>query len=103
MQSAELSNSVHQAFSEISSEILTKVHERWKMVLRLIYSGKGTNEVVEEHRGKLNRKILETKDLPTIPDSVKLDGYYSLSEDEDDEDGDDVDEVAIAERLDHKC
>ena len=41
------------------------------------------NEVVEEHRGSLNRSFLESKDLPTIPECVKIDGYYSLSDDDD--------------------
>ena len=86
MQSDELSKTVHQAFNEITSDVLTKVHERWKMVLHLIVSGKGTNEVVEEHRGKMNRSLLEEKDLPTIPNTIKLDGYYSLTEDEDEDD-----------------
>ena len=91
MQSNELSKSVHQAFSEITPEMLRNVHERWKLVLHLILSGKGTNEVVEEHRGKINRSLLESKDLPTIPASVKIDGYYSLSDD--DEGGDAVEDA----------
>ena len=75
MQSDELSRSVHQAFDEISENILSRVYERWKMVLHLIHSGKGTNEVIEEHRGKLNQSLLDVDKLPTIPDSVKLDKY----------------------------
>ena len=79
------------------------MHDRWKLVLDLIVAGKGKNEVVEEHRGTLNRLLLQSNDLPTIPDSVKVDGYYSLSEDE--EDSDDVDVIAMDEvdRLYDRC
>ena len=84
MQSEELSRSVHQAFDEISENILCRVYERWKMVLHLIRSGKGTNEVIEEHRGKLNQSLLDVDKLPTIPDSVKLDKYEAGDSDSDD-------------------
>ena len=98
MQSDELSKSVHQAFSEISEKMLINVYERWKLVLKLIQSGKGTNELVEEHRRKLNRSLLEPQDLPTIPDNVKLDGYceYVEIDSSSDEDGVGSDEEEIA-------
>ena len=87
-------------------KILQNVHDRWKLVLHLIESGKGTNEVVEEHRGKLNRSLLESKDFPTIPETVKVDGYYSLSDDDED-DPNDVEQAASAlelvERLYDRC
>ena len=83
MQSNELSKSVHQAFDEISEDVLSRVFERWKMVLHLIRSGKGTNEVIEEHRGKLNRSLLEPDQLPTVPDTVKLDKYEVQDSDSD--------------------
>ena len=43
---------------------------------------------MEAHQGDLNRSLLEAKDLPTIPATIKLDGYYSLSDDDEDEDAD---------------
>ena len=103
MQSDELSKSVNQAFLEIDESVLDRVHDRWKLVLDLIIAGKGTNEGVEEHRGTLNRLLLQSKDLPTIPDSVKVDGYYSLSEDEEDSDDVDVSAMDEVDRLYDRC
>ena len=88
MHSDELSSSVKEAFSFVTPDVLTSVHNRWKLVLDLIISSKGTNEVVEAHRGHLNQSLLEAKDLPMIPAMVKLDGYYSLSDGDEDEDDD---------------
>ena len=72
MQSDELSKSVHQAFSTISDKILTNVYKCWKLALYLIQSGKGTNELVEEHCGKLKQNLLDAEQLSSIPDNVKL-------------------------------
>ena len=79
MQSDVLSNSVQEAFPLISSRVLDKVHSRWKLVLQLLVSGKGMNEVVEEHRGLKKKAML--KDLPVIPDCKDAKGYIS-SDDE---------------------
>ena len=86
MQSDELSKSVHQAFDEISEGILGRVYDRWKMVLHLIRSGRGPNEVTKEHRGKLNRSLLDVDKLPAIPDTVKLDKYEVGDSDSDSDD-----------------
>ena len=99
LQSNELAISVNQAFDSISSDILSLVHDRWRLVLRLIVSGRGTNEVVEEHRGALNKKLLTPDDLPKIPDSVKLDGYISLSSDSEDDSDDSSDEDVYVDDL----
>ena len=78
-QSDILAQSVEEAFHLILSEILDKVHSRWKLVIQLLVSGKGTNEVVEEHRGLKPKAMLE--DLPGVPDCKEARGYIS-SEDE---------------------
>ena len=78
----QLDKNIHKAFSIISPNILQAVHERWKLVLRLIVAGKGTNELVEEHRGDLNCKLLADEQLPKVPDNI---GYKI----EDDESSDD--------------
>ena len=51
MQCDKLAKSVVTAFNSINTEVFEKVHKRWKLVLQLIMSGKGTKEVVEQHRG----------------------------------------------------
>ena len=62
-----LAESVEFCFKEaVTSGMLSKVHERWKLVLQLIKKGKGTNDLVEKHRG-LKRKLLD--DLPVLPNS----------------------------------
>ena len=62
-----LAESVERCFEDaITSGMLSKVHERWKLVLELIKAGRGTNDLVEKHRG-LKRKLLD--DLPTLPTS----------------------------------
>ena len=62
-----LAHSVHHAFwsEAVRSEILDKVHERWKLVLDLFIAGKGGNNLVEKHRS-LKAKL---EDLPTLADS----------------------------------
>ena len=74
MQCDELAKSVITAFNSIDASVFDKVHERWKLVLHLIMSGKGTNEVVEQHRG-LNKKLT---DLPTTDDDEDEDQEYGL-------------------------
>ena len=70
MQSDELTRTVFDSFARISEDIFTRVYERWQHTLRLIISGKGTNEVVEEDRGKEKSLI-----LPTVPDSACRQNY----------------------------
>ena len=89
MQSDELSKSVHKAFSYISEDVLTNVYERWKLILHLIHSRKGSNEVIEEHCRKLNRKLLDPDKLPTVPETFKLDKYKCEAESSSDESDDD--------------
>ena len=62
-----LAASVEKAFwgRTLDKSILHRVHERWKLVLDLIIAGKGTNNLVESHRG-LKVKL---HDLPKVPDS----------------------------------
>ena len=74
MRSDELSRSVTIAFNQVSSEVLQKIYDRWKLTFQLIKSGKGTNEVVEEYRGS-SRKPFVFADLPTVPDSECVKGY----------------------------
>ena len=62
------------AFNQVSSEVLQKIYDRWKLTFQLIKSGKGTNEVVEEYRGS-SRKPFVFADLPTVPDSECVKGY----------------------------
>ena len=64
MQCDELGKSVITAFNSIDACVFDKLHERWKLVLHLIMSGKGTNEDVEQHC-RLDKKLT---DLPTIAD-----------------------------------
>ena len=46
MQADVLADSVEKAWDVLSSSVLTKVHERWKLVLKLILAGKGSNDLV---------------------------------------------------------
>ena len=80
MHKDELAKSVERAYLTVSPKILEKIHLRWKMVLHLIKAGKGTNELVEAHRGELNRNVTEAEKLPTVPDIL---GYTSDDGDED--------------------
>ena len=99
MQSHELSKSVMESFEQISSGILTRVYERWKLVMRLIVSGKGTNEVVEDCRGSLNICLL-TQDLPTVPDSECEKGYtYQSNLDVDNSDSESESEGETLEEM----
>lgn len=88
MQSNVLSCSVAEAFGQIGSKVLNKVHSHWKLVLQLLISGQGTNEVVKEHHSLKKKTML--KDLPTIPDCKDAKGYVSSSEEDSDSDADDV-------------
>ena len=95
MQSDELTRTVFNSFGRISQEIFTKVYERWKYTLQLIISGKGTNEVVEDHRGKQKPSI-----LPTVPDSACRQNYtYEVLLDEE-QAGDSYADGTNVERID---
>ena len=89
MQSDVLAQSVEEAFGLITSTVLDKVHSRWKLVLQLLVSGRGTNKVVEEHRGLQKGAML--KDLPGVPECKAARGYVSSEgeESESDEDSED--------------
>ena len=74
---------------------MDRIQDQWKMVLHLVQVGKGTNEVLDEHRDKLNRNISDEDKLPYIPDSF---GCASGDEaDSDEEDGDEVEAEVIDE------
>ena len=65
MQHDDLAISIDTAFDEFPSNTLTKVHDRWKLVLKLILAGKGKNDLVEKCRGLK----VDLDDLPSVPDS----------------------------------
>ena len=65
MKEDVLACSVNEAFHNISSDTIRKVAEQWKLVLKLIVKGKGTNELVEKCHG-LRAKL---EDDLTLPDS----------------------------------
>ena len=63
MNADVLSKTVIEAYEKIDSKVFARVFKRWKLVLKLIRSGRGSNNLVEAHRGlKVN-----LADLPTIP------------------------------------
>ena len=64
MQPYALSLSVYDVYIKIEAGVLRKVHERWKLVLKLILARKGSNNLVESHRG-LKANIA---DLTSVPD-----------------------------------
>ena len=91
MQCDELSKTVMSAFDKISKEILHKVYTRWRLVLNLIISGKGNNEVVKEHQGLQKPLIID--DLPSVPDSECIkDKTYHYDSCSDDNDSDSIEE-----------
>ena len=64
MQPDVLCKSVLEAYEKIDVSIFAKVYERWKLVLKLIRAGRGTNNLVEAHCGlKVN-----LAQLPTVPE-----------------------------------
>ena len=65
MQHDAPAKSVEEAFLDTSVVMLNKVHDRWKLVLKLILAGRGTNELVEKCRGLK----VDLNDLPSIPNS----------------------------------
>ena len=89
MHSDELLQSIHQEFTHISVEVLTYVRVRVMLVLHLIYSGNGLNEVIEEYCKKLNWKLLDPEKLLTVPETFKLDKYKCESESSSGDESDD--------------
>ena len=65
-QKDKLAKSVERAFLTFSPKILERVHTQWKMVLHLIWAGKWTNELVDEHRGKITSDIVDVDTLHTV-------------------------------------
>ena len=86
MRNDILACSVSEAYTKVDHMVLTRVYERWKLVLRLIIAGKGTNNLVESHRG-LRANLVS---LPTLPeaDSDDDDVILDLIKKAEDEDND---------------
>ncbi|MGH7974629.1 MAG: hypothetical protein ACREBR_03820 [bacterium] len=53
MDNDVLAKSVVCAWERLDPEVLTKVANRWKLVLQLILEDDGDNRLVETRRGKL--------------------------------------------------
>ena len=62
-----LAATVERAFDGFNHVILNKVSERWKLVLDLIISGRGSNDLVEKHHG-LKAKLEEDLSIPDSDD-----------------------------------
>ena len=79
-ESDVLSCSVVEAFiSLIGSDVLDKIHSRWKLVLQLLLvSRKGTNKVIEEHCSLKKKAML--KNLQSIPGCKDAKVYASSSD-----------------------
>ena len=86
MRNDILACSVSEAYTKVDHMVLTRVYERWKLVLRLIIAGKGTNNLVESHRS-LRANLVS---LPTLPeaDSDDDDVILDLIKKAEDEDND---------------
>ena len=54
-------------------------------MLYLICAGKGTNELVDEHRGKIYSDDMDDSSLPTVPDNFVCISCDEESSDEEDE------------------
>ena len=69
-----LAASVETAFwgKTVDKEMLHKVHDRWKIVLELIVKGRGSNNLVESHRG-LKAKLDNLPEEPTSDDELVVD------------------------------
>ena len=84
MQPYALAESVYEAYAKINSNVVKKAHEQWKLVLKLIIAGRGSNNLVESSRGlKVN-----LANLPSVPDLDSDDeetvrGLIQKAEDED--------------------
>ena len=99
-----LSRSAVDAYKEIDAVVLDKVHERWKVVLELILAGKGSNNLVESHRGLKSNLA----DLPSVPDldsddDEVIEKLIKKAEDDDMEMGEgEVDNNAVPEPIGDK-
>ena len=51
----------------------------------------GSNELVDEHRGKINRDIIDEYKLPVVPDSFVCISGDQASDEEEDGDGAEAD------------
>ena len=79
-----LAASVETAFwsRAVHTSILKNVHDRWKLVLELIIAGKGSNDLVEKHRG-LKSKLHDLPDVPDSDDEVVVEEMLKKAEHED--------------------
>ena len=84
MHADVLSQSVYEAYQKIDASIFSKVYQRWRLVLKLIKAGRGTNNLVEAHRGlKINlAQLPEVPDLDS-DDEETVRGLVQKAEDED--------------------
>ena len=93
MKHDDLAKSVETAFGATDQTMLIKVHDRWKLVLRLIIAGNGTNELVEKCRGlkvdlsKLPSFTADTGNVEAVHASI---ADAAIDSDCDDEWGDEV-------------
>ena len=79
MESNVLARSVRSTFIAFDLQSIQKVWDRWKIVLDLIICGKGTNDLVELHRGKLTSSLdylpvtIDVCDMSVLLDCVGVD------------------------------
>ena len=52
MQPDVLAETIESSFYGLDENILTRIHDRWLKVLKLIVQGKGSNQLVEKCRKK---------------------------------------------------
>ena len=87
-----LERSVKKAWTNlVSLEALTKVHDRFKVVLALIVEDKGKNNLVEKKRGKLFRDMTIPDEEEGVEGQASNEGGSEAALDIEDDDDDDLD------------
>ena len=74
-----LVETVYEAFGSMEESVLCNVYQWWLTVLDLVIEGEGSNDMVEQNRGKLRRNPMDNSEDNDLEEIVALINQLNLS------------------------
>jgi hypothetical protein len=88
-----LARTVQEAWEQMDASSLTKIHERWKRVLRIVQEHHGDNAQIDAFRGKLFTEVFGELLVAAELENGQDDSEEDDDHDDEDDDNDDNDDA----------